>query len=213
MNKLKYIMVLITTFIWLSSATLYGQSQELQQLALNYEKLRQFRAILKSMHDGYRILTKGYNTIRDIAEGNFNLHELFLDGLYLVSPAVKNYERIPRIIRCQQFILSEGRRAYRQFRNDSNLTLKEIRYIEDVYSSLVSESLRNLDQLIMVITAAKLRMSDEERLQAIDRIFHDMQSKVTFLKMFNSGTQVLIVQRAKEKHNINTLQKLHAVEQ
>lgn len=188
-----------------------AQSEEAAQLLLNYEKLRQLEQILDNMYRGYKIVSKGYNTVKDITEGNFKLHQVFLDGLYMVSPAVKRYHRIPQIIRYQEFLVKEYKRAFNRFRNDTNLTLREIRYLGNVYSYLVRQSLRNLDELLMVITASRLRMSDEERLRAIDRIFESMEEKVSFLVRLNTTAGVLIVQRAKANRDLTTTQKLYDV--
>jgi hypothetical protein len=188
-----------------------AQSQEAVQLILNYEKLQQLEEILDNMYKGYTILAKGYNTIKDIAEGNFNLHQMFLDGLLAVNPAVSNYKRIPVIIQYQEYLVSEYKRAFNRFKNDPNLTVREIKYLENVYDNLFRQSLRNLDELLMIVTAATLRMSDEERLQAIDRIYMDMENKLVFLKVFNSSTQMLVMQRARESHDVETLQKLYEV--
>lgn len=190
---------------------LQGQTQEAQQLILNYEKLLQLEEILDNMHKGYKILSQGYNAIKDIAEGNFTLHKVFLDGLYAINPAVRDYKKIPEIIRYQQLLLKESKRTYSRFKNDPNLTIREMEYIENVYASLLKQSLRNLDELLMIITAAKLRMNDEERLQAIDRIFYDMEAKLSFLKHFNNSTGALVLQRAKEKNDVTTIQKLYDV--
>ena len=51
----------------------------------------------------------------DIAKGNFNLHEIFLDGLLTVSPAVKNYSRVAEIIAYQTQIVKEYKSAYNRF--------------------------------------------------------------------------------------------------
>jgi len=208
MKKIVIILVLISANI---PIRIWAQSQEAAQLVLNYEKLLQLEKILDNMYKGYKILTKGYNTIKSIAEGNFNLHQVFLDGLYAVNPAVRNYKRIPYTIQYQQFLMKEYKRAFNKFRNDPNLTVREIKYLENVYSYLFKQSLRNLDELLTIVTASKLRMSDEERLQAIDRVYYDMENKVLFLKVFNSSTQVLVMQRAKENHELNTVQKLYEV--
>jgi hypothetical protein len=208
MKKIVIILVLISANI---PIRIWAQSQEAAQLVLNYEKLLQLEKILDNMYKGYKILTKGYNTIKNIAEGNFNLHQVFLDGLYAVNPAVRNYKRIPYIVQYQRFLMKEYKRAFNKFRNDPNLTVREIKYLENVYSYLFKQSLRNLDELLTIVTASKLRMSDEERLQAIDRIYYDMENKVLFLKVFNSSTQVLVMQRAKENHELNTVQKLYEV--
>jgi hypothetical protein len=45
-------------------------------------------------------------------------------------------------------------------------------------------------------------MSDDERLQAIDRIFADIQEKVVILRSFNLKTGILNSQRQKEKADV-----------
>lgn len=62
-----------------------------------------------------------------------------------------------------------------------------------------------------VVTAGKMRMSDDERLQAIDRIYSDMQDKIQFLRHFNNNTTVLAVQRAKEKNDAETIRKVYGL--
>lgn len=209
MKKIVIAIILLTS-IHMPVRT-HAQAQETAQLILNYEKLLQLEKILDNMYNGYKILSKGYNTIKDIAEGNFSLHQVFLDGLYAVNPAVRNYKRIPYIIQYQKFLVKEHKRAYNRFKNDPNLTVREIKYLANVYNYLVRQSLRNLDELLMIITAAKLRMSDEERLQAIDRIYYDLENKIVFLRFFNSTTQRLAMQRARDNHDVITLQKLYGV--
>jgi len=60
----------------------------------------------------------------------------------------------------------------------------------------------------MIITATTLSMSDDERLQAIDRIFFDMEDQVVFLRSFNSSTQMLAIQRARASNDLATLSNL-----
>ena len=191
---------------------LCSQTQEAAQLLLNYEKLKQLEEILDNMYKGYKILTTGYNRIKDIAEGNYALHQVFLDGLFAVNPSVAKYKRISQIIRYQSLLMKEYRRAFDRFKSDTNLTADEIEYLEKVYSYLVQQSLRNLEELTMIVTANKLRMSDDERIQAIDRIYLDVENKLSFLRYFNNSTQILVVQRAKEISEVGTVKKLYGVE-
>lgn len=195
----------------LAYQTTFGQVREAQQLLLNWEKLQQLEEILNNMYKGYQILDKGYTTIRNIAEGNYSIHQLFLDGLMAVNPAVRNYKRVPFIIEYQQLLLKEYKRAYNRFRRDPNFSPEEIGYLATVYSFLFDASLKNIDELLMIITASQLRMSDDERLQAIDRIFFDMEDKLIFLRTFNSNTQLLAIQRAKSQNDIKTIQQLYNI--
>src|SRR5258708_5502248 len=96
MKKL-YLFIVFISF-GVASGTAQTIAQVTTQLILDTEKLTELKAILSDMYKSYEIINKGYNDIKNIAQGNFNLHEVFLDGLLAVSPAVKNYERVADII-------------------------------------------------------------------------------------------------------------------
>jgi hypothetical protein len=183
----------------------FAQSQEAQQLLLNVEKLSQLKGILSSMKKGYEVISKGYNSVKNIAEGNFSLHEVFLDAMMLVSPEVRKYHKIADIITAQKSIVSEYKSAFGRFNSSGNFTAGEMEYLGKIYGQLFNQSLDNLDQLVMVVTANKLRMTDDERLEAIDRIFADTQDKLIFLRSFNGSAAVLNVQREREKADVKGL--------
>jgi len=204
MKKLWITIILLVGFAPQSQA----QTPEVTQLILNIEKLNQLRKILSELKKGYEILFKGYNTIRDISRGNFKLHEAFLDGLLEVSPAVKNYQRVKDIVTCQLALINEYRAAYRTFSSGDHFSRDELAYMEDVYSKLIAQSVKNLDALATIVTAKKLRASDDERLKAIDEIYAEMADMLTFLRHFNSNTSVLATQRSNEKTDLKVMQQL-----
>lgn len=189
-----------------------GQATEAQQLILNWEKLQELEKILDNMYVGYKILDKGYTTIKNISEGNYTLHQLFLDGLMAVNPTIRNYKRIPYIIDYQKILLAEYKNAYNRFKSDPHFTPQEIEYLANVYNYLFMASLRNIDDLVMIITATKLRMSDAERMQAIDRIFYDMEGKLVFLRSFNNSTQLLAIQRARAANDMRAINHLYGLD-
>jgi hypothetical protein len=203
--------ILLLTLSLATNKWVSAQSEEVQQLILNWEKLKQFEEILDNMYRGYKILDKGYRTIKDIAQGNYSIHQAFLDGLMAVNPSIRNYKRIPLIINYQKLLLQEYKRAYNRFKQDPNFKFEELEYLASVYKFLFDASVRNLEDLTMIITATKLRMSDDERMQAIDRIFYDMENKVVFLRYFNSNTQLLAVQRARSQNDVRTMQQLYGL--
>ena len=185
-----------------------AQSTEVQQLILNVEKLSQFKNILKDMKAGYQIISTGYNAVRDISKGNFSLHETFLDGLMAVSPEVRKYHKVVGIVKMQGTILSEYKAAYSAFKSGKSFNVQEVNYMASVYGQLNKQSLQNLDALLMVITAGELRMSDDERLEAIDRIFEDMQEKLSFLRHFNTQGIGISRQRKLEQKEVSSMQEL-----
>lgn len=206
MKKLIVILIMCSM-----SFQLKAQSEEVQQLLLNIEKLSQFRKILKNMKDGYQIIFKGYTAVKDISQGNFNLHKTFLDGLMQVSPAVKKYKRIADIISYQLRIAKEYKLAFNRFKEEKQFTIDEIDYLGKVYSNLFNESLKSLDELAMVITSGKLRMSDDERLQAIDKIYLSVEEQYSFLKEFTNNSNLLSLQRKAEKAEIEMSRRIYGL--
>ena len=209
MKKILILTILIT-FLMIPLKSM-GQSAEIQQLILNIEKLSQFKKILSDMKKGYELLSGGYKTVKDMTEGNFSLHKTFLDALMQVSPAVKNYKKVGEIVEYQILIVKESRNGMNRFIKNGNFSGQEINYFEKVYGNLLNQSLRNLDELTMVITADKLRMSDDERLKAVDDIYEQMQDKLLFLRNFNTTSNVLALQRAREKNDAYASRGLQAI--
>ncbi len=208
---MKKIIVLFIFLIAGIQAKLSAQSEEVQQLLLNVEKLAQFKQILSDMKKGYEVISSGYSTIKNLSQGNFKLHKVFLDGLMEVSPAVRKYKRIGDIINDQVLIVKEYKNAFNRFKKDNNFNPDEIEYIGKVYMNLFKISINNLDELTIVVTANNLRMSDDERLAAIDRIYNDMKDKLMFLRHFNNNTTILAVQRAREKNDAVTMRKIYGI--
>lgn len=188
-----------------------AQVQETAQLVLNIEKLRQFKQILNDLKAGYQILVKGYGTIKDISEGNFSIHKTFLDGLYAVSPEVRKYRKVIEIIDYQIALVKEYKGAFNRLKNTAVFSPEEIKYVGSVYENLFKASLKNLDELTMVLTANQLRMSDEERLKAIDDIHADMEDKLMFLRHFDRKTSTLALQREKADHDNKQLLQYYEI--
>ncbi len=209
MKKILILTILIT--LLMIPVKSMGQSAEIQQLILNIEKLSQFKKILSDMKKGYELLSGGYKTVKDMTEGNFSLHKTFLDALMQVSPAVRNYKKVGEVVEYQISIVKESRNGMNRFIKSGNFSGQEINYFEKVYGNLLNQSLRNLDELTMVITADKLRMSDDERLKAVDDIYEQMQDKLLFLRNFNTTSNVLALQRAREKNDVYASRGLQAI--
>lgn len=186
----------------------FAQSQEAQQLLLNVEKLSQLRNILTDMKKGYMVISSGYNTIKDISKGNFSIHEVFLDGLLKVSPEVKKYRKVVEIISLQKGIVSDAKTAFSKFNSTDFFSVREIDLLAKVYAGVLQRSLEGLDELSMILTSSTLRMSDDERLQAIDRIFEETSDKADFLRDFNNKNLLLLNQRKLAVKEITTERNL-----
>jgi len=208
---MKQVFKILLLSILLSSCTLavQAQVQEAIQLALNIEKLNQLKQILQNMYKAYTIISGGYNRVRDITSGNYKLHEAFMDGLMAVNPKIKNYRRVADIISCQGSILKEYKSAYRRFSESGAFRPEELSYLMDVYANLLDKSLQDLDELAMILTAGKFKMTDDERIEGIDRIYGGMQEKLGFLRSFNNKTGLLAAQRTRDLREVQMARRLY----
>ena len=209
MNKKRVIICI--AMVLCTNIKSFSQAEETQQLILNVEKLAQLKEILTGLYNSYEVLHSGYTAIKNISEGNFSLHQQFLDKLQQVSPLVRKYKKVGDIVRYQITILKEYKLAYNRFKSDRNFGASELRYLSAVYRNLFDQSLKNIDALLTVLTASKLRMSDDERLERIDKLFDDMQDKLSFLRHFNKNTNLLAIQRVKEKNDIIAMQNIYGI--
>lgn len=147
------------------------------------------------MKQGYQVISRGYGMVKEVTEGNFNLHHAFLDGLLTINPELHRYRKVAGIIDYQIRIISEYKAAFGRFKNGGQFTATEILYLARVYGNLIDRSLEQLDELTLVLTAGSLRMSDEERIRTIDRLYEDIGSKLSFLRSFNRRAAAIAASR------------------
>lgn len=188
-----------------------AQVQEMQQLLLDIEKLTQMKSILSDMKTGYRIYQQGYGSISSLSKGNFDLHNVYLTGLLTASPGVRNYGRVAEIIAIQASLLREYKTNYQRFRQSGSFSSSELDYITNVYDGLIAEMLDNIGELTNVITPNKLRMSDAERIKAIDRLYATSSDKLQFLRSFNNQGAMLSLQRSHSAADTQTLKQLYGL--
>jgi hypothetical protein len=179
-----------------------AQFSEMEQLRLDLEKLVQFKMILIQMQQGYQNLKSGYNSVRDVAKGNFNLHKNYLDGLLTVNPSVKNSPVLRQVASgkaASEKLYSGAIQQYRTSGLFSSVELSDLnaRYVE--YAQRIEDDTGLLD---MVISSGKLRMSDAERLEVITLVQADVSVQHSEIKkMIDEYSKVMVVRQQQKKDN------------
>lgn len=128
-----------------------------------------------------------------------------------VNPAVRNDPRVGQIIEQQNRVFTEYRRYAGLFRESGKFSHIEMRYIQNVYDQLVRQSNMHIDDLTNVTTAGQLRMSDDDCLRAIDRIYTGSSDQLEFLRYFNRQAAILSLQRSKDLNDTRSLKQLYGI--
>lgn len=195
--------------------TLAGRSQTvadlINQLILDKEKLTAMKNTLQNMYTGYETLKNGYTRVRDIAKANFNLHQAFLDALWILSPPVSGDPRISEILNMEYNIVAGYKTASARIKTNPLFTAQELSYILNTWSALLQHSIQAVEELTMILTDHQLQMSDAQRLEAIDRIHTDVRGQYNAMIQLNNSLSVQAAQRQKETNDIHSLKQLYGI--
>ncbi|MDB5198730.1 MAG: hypothetical protein JWO92_693 [Chitinophagaceae bacterium] len=160
---------------------------------------------------GYSIATKGLSTIKDIKNGDFNLHNNFFNSLSCVNPQVKKYSKVAAIIAMKIFITKHVHNTIKDCRNAKQLTNTELDYLQKLFNNLLDDCAKNLDELIALITDGEQQMKDDERIKRINKLYADMQDKQVFAQSFGNAAKGLSVQRRIDRYDIEIEKKLNGL--
>ena len=183
-----------------------AQTDEVQQLLLNVEKLDELREMLDKMKDKYQILSQGYNRVKSIPEGNFNLHKAFLDRLIQVNPKVRGYYKVGEIIQLQVGLIRGIAKTRQEFRVENLLTEQEFGQVDRLFGVWSNSSLHLLEELMLILSDNQLQMDDWERIKAIDRVHASVLDLSKGVGMFSNSLAQLGEMRRMKSREIQTLQ-------
>lgn len=144
-------------------------------------------------------------------EKHRHLYDDYFQELWKVKSALSYYQRVKDIINSQVEIVKEYKSAWTLFRQDKNFTVDELDYMNEVYYGMLEESLKNIDQLFLVVNAFATQMSDAKRLQIINSVADNVEQNYMDLKEFNSETKMMSIQRSSEKGEIDYIKKLYGL--
>ena len=151
------------------------------------------------------------NEIRDWVQKQKKLYEDYFEELKKVKSAIANYKRVKDIIEMQVAMVNEYKGAWALFRQDKNFTPDELEYMLNIYTGMMDESIKNIDQLFMVINAFATQMADAKRLEIINSVADNVQQQLLDMKEFNSQNKMLSLQRASEKGEIEYVRRLYGL--
>lgn len=149
--------------------------------------------------------------ISEWVERQRKLYDDYFQELWKVKSAITYYHKVKDIIQRQVAMMNEYKAAWNIFRRDKNFTGVELNYMSGVYKGMFEESLRNLDQLCMVVNAFAAQMSDGKRLEIIAAAADNLDQTFRDLKEFNNQNKMISLQRANEKGEIETVKKLYGL--
>jgi uncharacterized protein YqgV (UPF0045/DUF77 family) len=139
------------------------------------------------------------------------LYQQYYDELKKVKAIVAYYRRIKTITDKQVQLVGAYKRAFALFKNDRHFTVAEISYMEKVYEGILAASVKNLDQVHMVITSFTTSMTDEARLAIIDGAADALDKNYRDLAQFNTQNKLLSLHRSRDLQEAAVVRALYGI--
>jgi hypothetical protein len=149
--------------------------------------------------------------ISDWVERQRTLYADYFDELWKVKTIISYYHRIREIIDKQVHLVQRYQQAFALFRQDTHFTAGEIEHMGKVYNGILDESVKNLDQVFLVINSFSTQMSDAKRLEIIDAASDQIEENYNDLEAFNNSNQLLSLQRSKDAQEIAVVKALYGL--
>jgi hypothetical protein len=150
--------------------------------------------------------------ITDWVQKQKDLYQEYYNELAEVKEIISDYDKIKGIVQMQSRIVSQYQSAYALFKQDKHFSGTELDYMYNIYSGILDESIKNLDQALLVVNAMATSMTDAQRLSIIDNASYGMQKNYDDLKRFNNQNIQLSLQRGAAEGDMETVKALYGLE-
>jgi hypothetical protein len=134
-----------------------------------------------------------------------SLYSDYYAELGKIKSVIAKYQRI-KDITLKQAALVKG-----LFRQDSHFNPQELNYMQEVYTGILDASVKNLDEIMLVVSPAKTQMTDEQRLELINTASNHLDENYNDLHQFNNQGIQLSLQRSKDLNDSRSIKKLYGI--
>lgn len=150
--------------------------------------------------------------IADWTERQQEQYRKYYEELWKIKSTIAYYKRVKDLTAMQVAIVDEYRWAWGLFQKDGHFKAEELEYMGKVYAGILDESIKNVDQIFLVINSFKTQMSDAARLELIAKAASEMEANLSAIKKFNVGNISLSISRSVSLEETAKLKELYGVD-
>ncbi|TYR37411.1 hypothetical protein FXV77_05240 [Sphingobacterium phlebotomi] len=127
------------------------------------------------LEEGYNLVKDGTGAISRFAGGEFNLHNDFFDHLKQVNPELLKSSQAESIIKLHSEMERQRHNTWRRIGGSGLLTISEKENVRKLLDALARSSDNGLYEMELVVTPGILELTDDERIDRIDKIYKSSQ--------------------------------------
>lgn len=150
--------------------------------------------------------------IADWTDKQKELYGKYYQELWEVKSTIVYYKRLKDLTVRQLEIVEEYQWAWNLFSKSGHFSAGDLEVMGKVYSGFLEESVKNVDQLFLVVNSFKVQMGDAARLELISDAANAMERNWAELKRFNRENSLLSIQRAASIEEAAKLRELYGID-
>lgn len=185
-----------------------AQGKQIQYLVQQIAELQVYLGYLKK---GYNIVQTGIHTIRDIREGELNLHSFYYNSLNSVNPRIKHSVQSVGIITNLQYVIESVAILRKAIRGSNIIPNPHHQFILQCCDKLADDVNKASAFFTDVISSGTLQMSDDERINRINGLYNKTIDQSVFALELLSQTIVLLQSLSQDQSDQELLKIFHNI--
>lgn len=149
--------------------------------------------------------------ISDWTQKQRDLYRDYYEELTKVKSIISYYQLIRDVSQKQVRLVQEYERSWKLFQQDSHFNEGELDYMQKVYSGILDESVKNIDQIFLILDSFTTQMSDAKRIEIITAAANQIDTTYNDLMLFNRQNILLSLQRAKTQQDVNAVKEFYLI--
>lgn len=151
------------------------------------------------------------NEISEWSEKQRKLYDDYFQELRKVKSSIATFRKVKDIIRRQIMLVDEYKKAWRLLQQDRNFSPQELGEMYRVYSGILDESLKNIDELMLVTNSFATQMTDGKRMELIDQAGTRLEQNLTDMRNYNNRNFKISLSRSGDRNQAEMLKKLYGL--
>lgn len=149
--------------------------------------------------------------ISDWTQKQKDQYAKYFDELKHVKDAISAFNKVKEVIQKQLQIVEEYKSAINLLKQDKHFKPEELDEMLRVYTGIINESLKNIQQLFLVVDALNTEMTDGKRLEIVNTVATHIDENLNDLREFNDENFKMSIQRSKDKLEVERLKAIYGI--
>lgn len=207
-QKTFFLSMLFLPFAFNSDAQgIFNQNGEMIKRSI--EQIGLLTTYSSELKPGYKIVEDGASLTHDIKNGEFTRHTGHYDSLEIVNSRIRNYPHIQETTNLYNKMTDVHTAVWNKIKPSGFFTNKELNYINGVYSNLLKAATADIQELKQLTTNGELKMTDDERITRIDKVYNRIRDKYKVITDFDEHILTVLYGRKAQKQDADRLKGMY----